>query len=354
MKRSLILKIVSVVFIILIGVSFVFDGKIYPLYNDSKDSDDYVLRLAHNQSTTHPVGVTLDDMAKEITEEDNNLEMVVYPNGQFGSEENTIEQVQMGAIDMTKVSAAALESFIPEYKVFSLPYVFTSAEQYQNAMNNSELVQEIYNSSEDQGFIALTWFEAGQRSIYCTEDEALESPEDLAGKKVRSQSSQTSIDTINAMGASATPMSFSEVYTGLQQGTIDCAENNETALTENSHGEVAKGYTYTEHQYVPDVLIISTKTIDKLTDEQFQSIKDIALEETELHEERWTTAVNEAIEKSENLEKPVSFYRIDKTPFIEATQEMRDEFAAESDFNAQLIEDFDSYEVDDTTSEVNE
>lgn len=343
MKRSVILKSASVLLGVLIVVSFVFSDELYPIYDESKNSDDLVLRLAHNQTETHPVGVSLQEFADNVTAADNGLEIEVYPNGQFGGEENEIEQVQMGAIDMAKVSAAALESFDEEYQVFSLPYVFTTQEQYVNAMNNSEMVQQIYQSSKDQGFIALTWFDSGQRSIYCKEPVALKSPEDLKGKKVRAQSSQTSINTINAMGGSATPMDFGEVYTGLQQGTVDCAENNETALIDNSHGEVAKGYTYTEHQRTPDILIISTKTIDKLTKEQFESIQNLAIEESAKHEERWDSAIQEDIEKASSMDEPVQFFEIDKTPFVEATQQMRDDYANESELNAKILADLQSY-----------
>lgn len=350
MKRSMILKIASVILVVVIIISFIFSDSLYPLYDESQNSDDIVLRLAHNQTETHPVGVSLQEFADNVTEEDNGLEVEVYPNGQFGGEENEIEQVQMGAIDMAKVSAAALESFDEQYEVFSLPYVFTTQEQYISAMNNSEMIQQIYQSSEDQGFIALTWFDSGQRSIYCKEPVALETPDDLKGKKVRAQSSQTSINTINAMGASATPMDFGEVYTGLQQGTVDCAENNETALIDNSHGEVAKGYTYTQHQRTPDILIISTKTIDKLSTEQFNSIKTLALEESEIHEERWKEAIKEDIEKASSIDNPVQFFEIDTTPFIEATEQMREDYANESELNAQILADLQSYltEGDDT------
>lgn len=345
MSKSLVLKLLTGLLIVVIVVSFIYSDQLYPLYDESQDSDDLVLRLAHNQTATHPVGVSLQEFGDNVTAADNGLEVKVYPNGQFGGEENEIEQVQMGAIDMAKVSAAALESFDSEYQVFSLPYVFTSQEQYVDAMNNSTMVQQIYQSSKDEGFIALTWFDSGQRSIYCKAPEAVTSPDDLKGMKIRSQSSQTSIDTINAMGGSATPMDFGEVYTGLQQGTVDCAENNETALLDNSHGEVAKGYTYTEHQRTPDILIISTKTIDKLTDEQFKSIQDLAIQETAAHEIRWYDAIQEDIEKASSMDVPVEFFEIDNTQFVEATQQMRDDYANASELNQEILSDLQSYQT---------
>ncbi len=345
MSRSLVLKVITLCFMAFIILSFVYSDKLYPIVDENKGSDDTVLRLAHNQSDSHPVGVSLNDFADKVSSADNGLSVKVYPNGQFGSEENSIEQVQMGAIDMAKVSAAALESFDSDYKVFSLPYVFTTQEQYIDAMNNSEKVQEIYQNSEDLGFIALTWFDAGQRSVYCKEPVPVDSPEKLKGKKVRTQSSQTSIDAINAMGGSATPMSFGEVYTALQQGTVDCAENNETALINNSHGEVAKGYTYTQHQRTPDILIISTKTIAKLSEEQFDSIKEIAAEESVVHEQRWSDSIEASKQESSSMDVPVEFFEIDTEAFVTATEDMRDEYASESTFNQELLDDFEFYEV---------
>src|SRR5690606_19084467 len=125
-------------------------------------------------------------------------------------------------------------------------------------MDNSKAVKEIFEGTKDEGWFAIGWYSAGGRSIY-TKNKKVETPEDMKGLKIRVQESPTSISMIRAMGGSATPMAFGEVYTALQQGIIDGAENNEMGLTANKHGEVAKQWSYTEHQFVPDVLIINTK-----------------------------------------------------------------------------------------------
>ena len=146
---------------------------------------------------------------------------------------------------------------------------------------------------------------------------------------------------IRAMGGAPTPMTFGEVYTSLQQGIIDGAENNEMGLTSNKHGEVAKAYTYTEHQYVPDVLIISTKAWEKLTDEQKEIVKEAAVESAESHKVAWAKATEEAIKEAEEM--GVKFYTIDKTPFIDAAAPLHENFKAKNEDYKRYFEDIQSY-----------
>ena len=221
-----------------------------------------------------------------------------------------------------------------------LPYVFQSQEHYYDVMDNSEAVQEIFKSTEDDGFFAFGWYSGGQRSIY-TSDKEVATPADMSGMKIRVQESPTSIAMIQAMGGSPTPMAFGEVYTALQQGIIDGAENNEMGLTANKHGEVAKAYTYTEHQYVPDVLIVNTNFWNELTDEQREAVQAEANATAESHKEAWEVATNAAIEEAKEM--GVTFYTIDKTAFIEAAGPLHEEYKAASEDNAKYFEDFQSF-----------
>ncbi|HZH59244.1 MAG TPA: TRAP transporter substrate-binding protein [Metabacillus sp.] len=299
------------------------------------------LRLAHNQPEDHPVHTSLMELST-LTEEnsDGSVKMEVFPNGQLGQERDVIELVKSGTLDMAKVSASALEAFDSNYGIFSLPYVFQSKEHYHEVMDNSEAVQEIFQGTKDQGFVAIGWYDAGQRSIY-TADKKVESPADMKGLKIRVQESPTSISMIEAMGGAPTPMSYGEVYTSLQQGVIDGAENNETALTNSKHGEVAKAYTYTEHQYVPDVLIVSTNMWDKLSEDQQKAIQDAATASSESHKDVWNKAVEESIKASEEM--GVTFYTIDKQAFIDAAAPLHETFKAENETNAKYFDDFQSH-----------
>ncbi|WP_394186891.1 TRAP transporter substrate-binding protein [Metabacillus halosaccharovorans] len=299
------------------------------------------LRLAHNQPEDHPVHTSLMEFSK-LSEEnsDGSVKVEIFPNGQLGQERDVIELVKSGTLDMAKVSASALEAFDSNYAIFSLPYIFQSREHYHEVMDNSEAVQEIFQGTKDQGFVAIGWYDGGQRSIY-TADKKVESPADMKGMKIRVQESPTSISMIEAMGGAPTPMSFGEVYTSLQQGVIDGAENNETALTNNKHGEVAKAYTYTEHQYVPDVLIVSTNMWDKLSEEQQKAIQDAAKASSESHKDVWQKAVEDSIKASEEM--GVTFYTIDKKAFIDAAAPLHETYKAESENNAKYFDDFQSY-----------
>jgi tripartite ATP-independent transporter DctP family solute receptor len=299
------------------------------------------LRLAHNQPEDHPIHTSLKEFSALTNENsDGNVEIKLFPNGQLGQERDVIELVKSGTLDMAKVSASALEAFDSKYAVFSLPYVFQSKEHYYDVMDNSEAVQEIYQGTKDQGFVAIDWYDAGQRSIY-TSNKKVESPADMRGLKIRVQESPTSISMIEAMGGAPTPMSFGEVYTSLQQGVIDGAENNETALTNNKHGEVAKAYTYTEHQYVPDVLIVSTNMWDKLSEDQQKAVKDAANASSESHKAVWEKAVEESIKASEEM--GVTFYTIDKQAFIDAAVPLHEAYKAKNETNAKYFDEFQSH-----------
>ncbi|MDW2998847.1 TRAP transporter substrate-binding protein [Faecalibacterium prausnitzii] len=298
------------------------------------------LLVAHSHSEAHPVNVGLQKMT-EVASAESDLTFSVYPNGQLGDNAAMIQLVKAGVLDIAKVSASSMEQFNSAYAIFSMPYVFESTEQYFAVMNQSEAVQEIFKSTYDQGFFAIGWFDSGSRSIYTTKDGPCEGPADLKGLKIRTQDSPTSIAMIRAMGGSATPMSSGETYTGLQQGIIDGAENNETVLVQDGHGEVCKSYTYTQHQMVPDIVIISTETWESLDETEQSAIINGMTQGNEAHEAVWQDLVQENIDGAKEM--GVQFYTIDKTAFIEATQSLRDEFCAKSADNARYYEDFLSY-----------
>lgn len=299
------------------------------------------LRLAHNQGEDHPVHTSLVEFTKLAEEKSSgNVKLNIFANGQLGQERDVIELVKSGALDVAKVSASALEAFDKNYTIFSLPYVFQSKEHYHNVMDNSEAVKEIYQGSKDQGFVAIGWYDAGQRSIY-TADQKIETPADMKGIKIRVQESPTSISMIKAMGGSPTPMAYGEVYTSLQQGVIDGAENNETALTNGKHGEVAKAYSYTEHQYVPDILIVSTKVWDGLSQDQQKAIQDATRESSESHKKVWADAVEKTIKDAEAM--GVEFYQVDKQSFIDAANSLHEAFKSENKNGAKYFEDFQTF-----------
>lgn len=298
------------------------------------------LLVAHGHGEWHPVNIGLTTFAESV-EEKTDYTFSVYPNGQLGDDSAMVQLVKAGVLDVAKVSAGALEQFNPAYSIFSVPYVFQSTEHYFNTMNNSEAVQEIFNSTRDDGFIAIGWFDSGARSIYTTKEGPVESPKDLNGLKIRTMNSPTSVEMIDNMGGSATPMSSGEVYTSLQQGILDGAENNETVLVGDGHGEVCKSYTYTQHQYLPDIVIMSIETYDAMSEEERQVVYDAMKEAWQAHENEWLKVVERNKEGAKEM--GVQFYEIDKTPFIEACKPQQDAFCAQSEDNARYFADFQSY-----------
>ena len=260
-KTSKIVLAVIVVVMLGIGISTFFK------VNGSIGSDKVQLRLAHGQAGDSEIGGTIAYLSDLVAEDDSmNMEVSVYPSGVLGSETAMVELVQAGVLDMAKVSANTLGQFDDRYTIFSLPYLFKGQDHYYSAMANSTAIRELFDATEDAGYIAIGYYCNGARNFYLKDDVAVTSPDVLKGKKIRSMVSSTSMDMIEAMGGSPVPMSSSETYTSLQQGIVDGAENTELALTVDKHEEIVKSYTYTEHQYTPDIYIISTKVWNKLTE----------------------------------------------------------------------------------------
>ena len=252
-----------------------------------------IIRVALSQSETHPEYTGMEKF-KEVVEEKlgDKYEVQIYPNELLGGQTKAIELTQTGAIDFVVAGTPNLEIFADVYEVFSMPYLFTSEEAYFASMNDTDYMEKVYESTDDTGLRVMTWFNVGSRNFYAK--KPINTPEDLKGLKMRVQQSPASVKMANAFGAAASPMSFGEVYTAIQQGVIDGAENNELALTENKHGEVAKYYSYTMHQIIPDVLIANLKFLNGLSDEEKEVFYDAAQQATEIEMEAWDTQVEKA------------------------------------------------------------
>ncbi|MBD8067803.1 TRAP transporter substrate-binding protein [Bacillus sp. PS06] len=295
----------------------------------NQQDDKVVLRFAYG-SNAKPL---MDAMAQfgEILAEKTNGEVVVeyFPDGQLGSERELIELTQTGAVQIAKVNGGALESFSNKYSIFGLPYLFDDENHFYEVME-SDIVKPIYQSTEDLGFVGLTYYDSGQRSFYLT-DGPVEHPDDLKGKKVRVMQSDTQIKMVELLGGSPTPMGAGEVYTSLQQGILDGAENNEFALTEGGHGDVSKYYSYDEHGRVPDIVIINKATLDELSEEHRNAVLEAAYESTQYEKSVWKEAV-EATKQRAIDEFGVTFNEVDKAPFQLAVEPLHEQFKNNPDF----------------------
>ncbi|RMC34951.1 TRAP transporter substrate-binding protein [Paracoccus alkanivorans] len=281
------------------------------------------LRFGYAQNATP----TVEAMQKfgELVAEKTGGEVTVqfFPDSQLGGEREMVEMLQGGALDMTKVSGGLLESFSPIYGVFPLPYLFDDQDHFYAAMDDPEVVGPVYESTRDLSFVGLTYYNSGARNFYTTKTP-VETLEDLKGLKIRVLQSPTAIRTMELLGATPVAMGQAEVYTSLQQGVLDGAENNEFALTIARHAEVAKHYSYDGHTRIPDILLIGTAALDRLTEEQRAAVQEAAKESTGFHKSVWDAAI-EAERKKSADEFGVQFYEPDVAPFREAVAPIYDE-----------------------------
>ena len=274
------------------------------------------MRLSHGLAEDHAVHIAMTAWAEEVkTASNGTLNIEVFPNGTLGNETDSIAQIQAGALDMAKVSASVLGNFKNEWNVVSVPYVFNDQEHYYSVMDG-EIAQDLYALTEADGFMGLTWLDSGARSFY-TAKTPIRTPADLTGLKIRTMDSQMAIDMMNALGGSATVMGYSEIYTGMQQGVVDGAENNVTALRD--HSDVAGYYCFDGHTRIPDVIVIATSTWNKLSDNQKTILKDTAKAMTEDYKTAWKNFEDEVLELAVNNGVEL-IYDVDVAAFQEACQ----------------------------------
>ena len=237
-----------------------------------------------------------------------------------------VQLTQTGAIDFVVASNAIMETFSAKYQIFNLPYLFSSVEAYHEAMDDPEVTDPIFKTTSKAGLETVAWLDAGTRNFY-TIKTPINQPSDLKGLKIRVQQSPTNVEMMRLLGGTATPMGFGDVYTALQAGILDGAENNELALTDNGHGDICKYYSYDMHQMVPDLLVANYAFLNGLSDEEraifeegFQIVK-------RTEQDAWEDAVAEAKDKAEN-EQHVNFIYPDTAPFQEAMAPLHDSVLA--------------------------
>lgn len=277
------------------------------------------LTLAHNLAEDHAVHVAMTAWAEAVaTESNGSITINIVPNGTLGSEADCVSQIQAGQLEMTKVSAGTLANFAAEWNCLSVPYVFNDKDHLYNVMNG-EIAQDLYNLTAETGFIGLSWLESGTRCFY-TADTPVRTPADLAGLKIRTMDSQMAIDMMNAFGGSATVMGYSEIYTGMQQGVVDGAENNITALRD--HADVTGYYCYDEHTMIPDVIIISSEIWNQMSDEQKAVMNSTAADMVANYKQLWAQFEEDVKAQVEGKVEYVT--DVDKAAFQAACQGIYD------------------------------
>jgi len=302
--------------ICLLGLAFV----AATLSSCSRQDDTVVLKLAHVLDTGHSVHQGMVHMAERLDHySKGSMRIDIYPSGQLGAERETVELVQIGSLAMTKVSAAPLESFVPAMQVFSIPYVFRDREHYFKALD-SEVGKELLASTEVARIKGMGYYDSGSRSFYMGDDK-VETPDDLTGRKIRVMKSQTAVKMVAALGGSATPISWGELYTALQQGVVDGAENNPPSFYLSGHYEVCKYYALNEHTSVPDMLLMSSRIWNSLDEQQQQWLQMAVDDSVAYQRELWRVSTEESLAAVQAAGVIVT--HPDKQPFMEAVEEMK-------------------------------
>lgn len=261
-----------------------------------KEEKEIVLRLAENQPADYPTTLGDKEFAKLVEERTNGrIKIEVYHSAQLGQEKAVIEQVQFGAIDFARVSISPLAEFSKSLNALQLPYLYRNAAHMWKVLEGP-IGDEFLNSMTGAKLVGLCWYDSGARSFYNSKRE-IKSPADLKGMKIRVQESKLMMGLVSALGATPVPMAFGEVYSALQTGVIDGAENNWPSYLTTSHYEVAKYFTLDEHTRVPEMIIASKMTLDKLSKEDVDIITKAAKDSVKIQKESWAKKEKEAEDK---------------------------------------------------------
>ncbi|MGI9531662.1 TRAP transporter substrate-binding protein [Lutimonas sp.] len=296
---------------------------IFSLMSCEEKSSNKVLYLAHNLPQNHPVHMGILEFKKEVeSNSEGALKVKIFPDGQLGSEREVLELLQIGSVAATKVSAATLSNFVPEYNVLGIPYLFRNKDHLFNVLEGP-VGTSILEKGSKFWLRGLCYYDAGSRSFY-TSKKAIRSPEDLKDLKIRVMNNQMAINMVNSMGASATPLALGELYTALQQGVVDGAENNPPSFVSSNHHEISKYYTLDQHSYVPDVLIIGTKYWSKLSEEEKEWVQSAAQQSSQAQKIFWKESVDESMRIA--TEAGVEIIYPDKSLFAEKSKSLVDDF----------------------------
>ena len=292
------------------------------LLSCKKDSKTNVLNLAHNLPQSHPVHKGILAFQKSLAEKsDGKLIIKIFPDGQLGSEREALELLQIGSVAITKVSAAIVSNFVPDYNVLSIPYIFRDKEHYFDVLEG-DIGKSLLEKGSKYWLRGLCFYDAGSRSFY-TKEKAIRTPEDLKGLKIRVMNNQTSINMVNSLGGSATPMAYGELYTAIQQGVVDGAENNPPSFVSSNHFEVSKYYTLDEHSSIPDVLLIGTKSWEKLSEQEKKWLQEAADESAQAQKKYWAASVEESMKKLKDA--GVEVIRPEKSLFADKSKSVLEE-----------------------------
>ena len=291
--------------------------------NCSQVKQTRTIKLAHGLDVNHSVHKAMVKMGEDLKEiSGGKMQLEIYPSQQLGTERECIELLQIGSLDMTKVSVGVMENFAPLMKVFGLPYLFKDrAHSFQ--VLDGPIGEELLDEGIRYWIKGLAYYDAGSRSFY-TKDKPVRTPDDLKGLKIRVMESVTAMDMVKSLGGSPTPISWGELYTSLQQGVVDGAENNPPSFYLSRHYEVCKYYALDEHTVLPDVLIIGTHIWNRLSDQEKAWLNQAVDASVAYQRALWAEAEKEALEEVQKA--GVTVIRPDKSIFSKEVESVYSEY----------------------------
>ena len=299
-------------------------------------------KVVWKATDVHPLGYPTVEaivrMGKKLeTATNGRISIQMFPAMQLGGEKEMIEQAQVGALQIARISVGAMGPVVDDLNVFNLPFVFRDEAHLRKVIDGpigQELLERM-SSGPGSRLIALGWMDAGTRNVYAK--KAVTGPADLKGMKIRMMGNPLFVETMNAMGGNGVAMGFNELYSALQTGVVDGAENNPPTLLAQNHYTVSKVYSLTGHLIIPEIFVFSKRTWETLSKEDQALLKKLSAETQIEQRKLWDAYVGEAETKLKAA--GVQFVNADKPAFYKATQPIRDKYGSKYSAIIKRIED---------------
>jgi tripartite ATP-independent transporter DctP family solute receptor len=282
-------------------------------------------------SDVHPLGYptveAIQRMGKKLeAATSGRISIQMFPSMQLGGEKEMIEQAQVGALQIARISVGAMGPVVDDLNVFNLPFIFKDEAQMRRVIDGpigQRMLDDISKSPQSR-LIALGWMDAGTRNVYS--NKPVTKPADLKGMKIRMMGNPIFVETMNAMGGNGVAMGFNELYSALQTGVVDGAENNPPTLLAQNHYQVSKVYSLTGHLIIPEIFVFSKRTWDALSADEQAMVRKFSREAQLEQRALWDAYTGEAVTKLKGA--GIQFVEVDKPAFYQATQPVRDKYGA--------------------------
>jgi tripartite ATP-independent transporter DctP family solute receptor len=288
-------------------------------------------KMVWKASDVHPLGYptveAIQRMGKKLeTSTNGRISIQMFPSMQLGGEKEMIEQAQVGALQIARISVGAMGPVVDDLNVFNMPFIFRDEAHMRKVIDGpigQDLLDRVSNAPTSR-LIVLGWMDAGTRNVYC--DRPITKPADLKGMKIRTMGNPIFVETMNAMGGNGVAMGFNELYQAMQTGVVDGAENNEPTVLAQNHYQVKKVYSLTGHLIIPEIFVFSKRTWETLSKDDQAMLRKLSREAQMEQRQLWDAMVRDAETKLKGF--GVQFVKADKEAFYKATQPIRDKYGA--------------------------